>query len=99
MFEKILKKITRQLEESGKIQGDMRDLYYYGIQQEFIILLNFATYLFMGLILGMFWQSFLFLFIYMPLRSFAGGYHARNAESCYVLSVIIITVALLLIKF
>lgn len=99
MFLHISETITQKLEVSGKIQSNKRELYRYGIQQGLTILLNFVTFLIIGVILNMFWQSLFFLIGYMPLRSFAGGYHACTAKRCYVFSIILVTVVLILLKF
>ena len=44
-------------------------------------------------------ESFLFLAVYIPLRSFAGGIHAKTANRCYVYSSFMIIAVLLVIKF
>lgn len=42
----------------------------------------------------MFLESVIFMAAYIPLRSFAGGYHAKTPVRCYILSLIMITVVL-----
>lgn len=71
-----------------------KDLYIYGIQQSLLILLNIITTILTGIILGMLWQSIFFMVAYIPLRSYAGGYHAGSKLSCYLLSIVMMVGAL-----
>lgn len=45
----------------------------------------------------MWWQTILFLGLFLPLRMNAGGYHTRNRATCYMLSTIIMTLSLRII--
>ena len=60
MFVRISERITKQLEENNVFSSEDRELYRYGIQQGFVILLNLATTVLIGLFCGMLWQSLLF---------------------------------------
>ncbi|MEG2813783.1 MAG: accessory gene regulator B family protein [Oscillospiraceae bacterium] len=95
----VSEKITDSLINNGTIETDDKELYLYGFQQGFFILLNFVTSIVIGLLLGMFWQSIIFTMTYLPLRTFAGGYHAKTPLRCYFSSILLITVTLLTIKF
>jgi accessory gene regulator B len=87
-----------KMEVHNVIQGKDRELYTYGINQGFIILLNLVTSMVIGFVMGMFLETVLFLTIYIPLRKYAGGYHAETAFSCYLLSNLMIATNLILIK-
>jgi accessory gene regulator B len=52
-----------------------------------------------GGVLHMFWLGLLFLTAFVPLRTYAGGYHARGYVSCYIGSCALITLLLLLLKY
>ena len=45
------------------------------------------------------WQAILFMALYAPLRSNAGGYHARTATRCYVYSILLMIAVLLAMKY
>jgi len=98
MFVRISERITKQLEENNVFSPEDRELYRYGIQQGFVILLNLATTVLIGLFCGMLWQSLLFMGAYIPLRSYAGGYHEKTPMRCYVFSIVLIFTVLLVMK-
>ena len=60
--------------------------------------MTFVTLL-MGCIFQVFFQSIIFLVCFIVLRKYAGGYHADTQNRCYVISTVIIAVALLAIRY
>lgn len=92
-------RMITKLIQIGSIKEDEKELYAYGLEQGLFILLNLITTIIIGMIVGMFWQSILFMVVYLPLRTFAGGYHARTQLLCYLLSTILILAVLLMIRF
>ena len=99
MFSKLSEQMTRSLENKGTIQSENRELYRYGFEQGFIMLLNLVTTLVIGLLFGKVLQLCLFMAAYIPLRSYAGGYHAKTPFRCYLLSIIILTAVTLCMKY
>ncbi len=71
-----------------------KSLYIYGLHQFWVTLLNLATAIAIGLLTGMLCEGILFLAVYIPLRKFAGGYHAKTELRCYVISTILLCTAL-----
>lgn len=63
------------------------------------MLINILTILLVGRMFGMLWQSVVFMVTYIPLRTYAGGYHARTQWGCYISSVVLIVAVLLGIRF
>lgn len=92
-------KITDHLAENGIINSEDKELYSYGLCQGMIMIANMLTTLVIGLVFGMLWQSVIFTIAYMPLRSYAGGYHARTQFLCNIFSVLLTIAVLLLIKY
>lgn len=90
--------LANLLIETGTIKSDDRDLYVCGIYQACLFILNIATTIVVGLILGMVWESIVFSLAYIPIRTYAGGYHSKTQLRCYLLSIAIITASLLAIK-
>lgn len=81
------------------VNSEDKELYTYGLRQGALMLLNILTILIVGKIFGMMWQSVVFMVTYIPLRTYAGGYHARTQLKCYISSVVLIVAVLLAIRF
>lgn len=90
MFSAISESITKKLEEAHAIKSEDREIYLYGVKQGLTILLNLITICAIGIVSKMLWQSILFMAAYIPLRSFAGGYHAKTPLRCYIYSIIML---------
>lgn len=88
-------RIIDYLVDNKVISVDDKEIYYYGLEQGALIILNLATVFLIGAILNMFWQSVLFMVSYIPLRIYAGGYHADNRVNCYFFSIIIMIITLI----
>jgi len=94
MFEVSSERITRWLLANGTISREDKDIYRYGIQQGMIALLNLGTTMIIGMVFGRLLESILFMAAYIPLRSYAGGYHAKTAVRCYFFSIVMISAVL-----
>lgn len=92
-------KITENLAANGIIAYEDKDLYTYGFKQGSLILLNIITTIIIGLIFNVLWQCIVFLLAYVPLRSYAGGYHARTQLRCYLFSIILMIIVSFIIKY
>lgn len=99
MFVKISQKIAENLKHSSIIDSEEQELYAYGFKQGFIIVLNLVTTLAIGLLLGKVLEISLFMTAYIPVRTYAGGYHAKTTFRCYLLSVMMLTAVTLCIKY
>lgn len=91
--------ITNYLICEKVIKDDDREIYQYGFEQVFSSLLNIATMLLLGIILGKIYQSLVLILSFMALRSYSGGYHANTPLHCYLLTVMSISAALSIMKF
>ena len=96
---KIIERYTKKLIANGIIKSEDKELYAYGFHQGLIIIANILTTILVGFIFGMIWQSIVFMMAYIPLRSFAGGFHAKTQLRCYVYSVILTATVLLAVRF
>jgi accessory gene regulator B len=74
------------MESKGVISPEDREIYLFGIWQGLFMLLNIITMSLVGLVSGAFLYVLVFAFAYLPLRSFAGGYHAKTPLRCYFAS-------------
>lgn len=91
-------RVADSLVEAGAVPTEDKALYEYGIRQGIFLVINIGTAVLIGLLLGMVWQCIIFLIAYNPVRTYAGGYHARTPLACYLISIPITTAVLLGIK-
>lgn len=77
---------------SNVIEAEEAEIYIYGINQILVSVLNVSSALIIGFIFDVFLEVAVFMAAYIPLRSFAGGYHAKTPLRCYIFSVIMLIV-------
>lgn len=94
----ITEKLIEILHINKIIEVEDKELYIFGLNQLAVIVLNIMTTVVIGAVMGMVWESMIFLSMYIPLRSYAGGYHARNQVRCYFFSIVLITTSLIMMK-
>ena len=98
MFAKTADIIAQRLKDNNTIDDEHYEICRYGLQQGFIIILNIVSTVAVGVVFGMLWQAVFFTAIYIPLRSYAGGYHANTALRCYIYSILLMIAVLLAIR-
>ncbi|SFR91735.1 accessory gene regulator ArgB-like protein [Anaeromicropila populeti] len=96
---KVVDKIVENLVCDGTIEADDRELYAYGLNQGIIMLINISLTIGIGILLQMFLETIVFMLVYMPLRSFAGGVHAKTQTRCFIYSMLLVVGVLLAIKY
>ncbi|MDR2025921.1 MAG: accessory gene regulator B family protein [Hungatella sp.] len=90
--------LIEYLVNTEAIDRQDKDIYVYGLELLFMNILNLATAIVIGMALGQLFECFLFLALFVPLRSYAGGYHAKNSFYCYLVSCFVMVSALLLVR-
>lgn len=80
------------------IKEEDKEIYIYGFNQTLFMMLNFITILIIGLLFNMLMETMIFMITYIPIRIYAGGYHARTQVKCYIFSVFMLISALYIIK-
>lgn len=96
---KLSRRIGDDLVRSSVVKAEDAEIYIYGINQILVSILNISSALIIGMIFGVFLEVAVFMVAYIPLRTFAGGYHAKTPLRCYMLSVIMLTVVSLGLKY
>lgn len=97
MFIRLSQRIVRHC---CKGEGsDENELYIFGVNQFLNMLLNILTALFIGILFGETLRIILFMLAYVPLRSYAGGWHSRTPLRCYIFSVIMLIVVSIGMKY
>lgn len=82
----------------GTIQESDRNVYEYGYQLMIEAFINVVISLLLGAVLGCFKEVVFFLIVFMPLRSFCGGYHATKTWQCTVLSNLVVLLVIVVSK-
>ena len=82
----------------GTIQERDRKVYEYGYQLMIEAFINVIISLLLGAVLGCFKEVVFFLIVFMPLRSFCGGYHAAKTWQCTVLSNLVVLLVIVVLK-
>ena len=99
MISHLSRRITDRLEENGTISKSNRELYEYGLRQMMLSFVNIGTTFLIGIAMSMILEAVIFTCAYIPLRIFAGGYHAKTPQRCWAISAIMLTFNLLVIKW
>lgn len=95
MIYRLSEYLTELLIEAGSIEKKDRNIYRYGIEIIAVMALNVITIIVIGYAMSMLLDCVIFLLLFMPLRSYAGGYHNSSFIKCYFLSCSIIVISLI----
>ena len=82
MIQLLSKKILAFITKNTKIPIDETDVYKYGIEITISSVLNIVLIIILSLLLGNFVSGICFLFCFILLRQFTGGYHAESYFKC-----------------
>lgn len=99
MFFRLSCKIARYMTDRKIIVSDEEEICQYGVQQLLTMTLNLVCTVVLGVIYGMLPESILIMVLYIPLRSYAGGFHAKTSFRCFIYSLIMMVLLLSVIKF
>ena len=98
MFKNIAEDIVFYLSRKKILNQDNREIYVYAFE---VVLLNFILLMILFTI-SLFRGQHLFfacyLYFFVPLRVFTGGYHAKKSEICFVMSVASYILAMILVN-
>lgn len=84
--------------ENGLISEEDTSVYRYGYTLVLEVMINIIIAVIIGLISGELVSAALFMVMFIPLRSYCGGYHAPKAWICIILSNIAVAGAVLVVK-
>ena len=83
------KKIVDVLVKADVIDPANKEVVSFGIRQVEYFFINVITILFLGNI---------FLLAFIPLRTYAGGYHAKTILRCYIITIVLMVFTLFSFK-
>lgn len=99
MFHKISERIIAYAVKNDMLDKDKTEEYIYGLEISLSVLSSYISVSIIGLLMGMLWQSVLYLFVFVTVRRFAGGFHFNSQLICYLSMCIICPIVLLIIKY
>lgn len=99
MVRKISQKVTDRLLSRNVINDSDYEIYQYGLELLLTSILNLLTLIAIGMIMGMMWQAIIFVFTFIMLRKYAGGYHSSTPLRCYILTCLVILNSLSVMKY
>lgn len=97
-YMKAVDRLVVKLIADGAIEEEDREIYEYGFNQGIIMLVNMICTLLIGVVMGMFLEVLVFIVAYIPLRTFAGGFHAKTQVRCFVYSNLFVALNLYLVR-
>ncbi|MBP3544410.1 MAG: accessory gene regulator B family protein, partial [Lachnospiraceae bacterium] len=99
MIEKIADTLVGKQLEQKRIQESDVAIYRYGYVLMLEVLTNILISVLIGIIFSTLAEVIFFLVIFVPLRSYAGGYHMNRAWKCIIATNVIIAVITLYGKY
>lgn len=99
MFHTISERIIAYAVKNNTLDKDKTEEYIYGLEISLSVFVSYISVLIIGFFMEMFWQSALFLFIFVTVRRFAGGFHFSSQIACFLSMWVICSTVLLIIKY
>lgn len=88
-MDRIASEITDNILELGVIDQQDITIYRYGMEVLLLSLLEIGSILCLAIMVGNFFETLVYFISFIPLRLFAGGYHASTRLRCYLLSLFV----------
>lgn len=88
MIKKVAERITKFICKGSNISSDMQEVYQYGIELTISTLLNILLIVLVSVALCDIFSGLIFLAVFIIIRSFTGGYHARTYFRCNIVFIL-----------
>lgn len=89
MIHSLAEKMTDILLQHQVIEGEDCEIYTYGLELIVSNVINLISLLVLTILLGTYIESIVFLVFLIPIRLYAGGYHAKTYFRCNLVFVMI----------
>lgn len=99
MLKSISEYITYLMIKNKILNIELYDIYVYSIQ---VVLLNLGILIvcfMISVLTGDICNLIAFIIFFIPVRKLAGGYHCRKARNCFIISIIVYVIPIILIKW
>ncbi len=98
MFSRISYKLANSLVKENIIKNEDMELYKIGYICTFSFFLHLLIVMFTGILLTQFFESTIFILFFYLLRICAGGFHLKNASTCFIFTIFLEMISNLAIK-
>lgn len=98
MVSSALDNLADMIMKSDKNNVKDKEIIVYGLKSAVTQGLSIMTTAALGCIVGLLWESIVFLVSFSAIRMYAGGYHCKKAIHCYVISSGIMVLVLTVVK-
>lgn len=98
-MEYLAQKLTLFILKNGLIDEENTEIYNYGFQCFLEISLSTISCIIIAFFLHMIPECIFFFLLFIPLRSYGGGFHMKTYVACFIGSCLIIASSLLVVKF
>ena len=88
MMERIAKKLTAYIIGKGIVAESEERIYLYGFQMGLELISNLIVSILIAMKMDMLPQAAIFFIVFIPIRSYAGGFHFEKYLHCFILSVV-----------
>ncbi|WP_460644146.1 accessory gene regulator ArgB-like protein [Lacrimispora brassicae] len=99
MLQELSLHIADNLIQTHNIDKSEKDIYVFGLETMLMYAVNFISTLIIAVLMKQVGECLMLMFLFMPLRSNAGGYHASTPLRCYLLSNSVVALALMSIRY
>lgn len=99
MFNKKIESLADMIVESDRYDSTEKEIIVYGLMSAVEQVSGILTTVVLGVLFGLFFESFVFLVSFSMIRMYAGGYHCEKPTHCYIISCGIMIVVLAIVKF
>jgi len=80
-------------------ENEDNEIYAYGLELIISSFINIISVLIISAIMGKFVETIAFFLAFIPIRTYAGGYHAKTHLMCFTILMAVYTIVLVLIFF
>ena len=87
-MEKIAKRLTAYIIGKGIVAESEEKIYLYGFQMGLELVSNLIVSILIAIKMDMLPQATIFFIVFIPIRSYAGGFHFDQYLHCFILSVV-----------
>ena len=98
-MKKIYYVLSKSLVEKNIIEDKNRELYEYAIKVFLRFIINILSVSIIGLLFNLYIESIIMTITIILIRKFSGGVHLKKLKYCYINSLGIAAISLLIIKF
>ena len=96
MISRISSKIAFFFVSNRIIEKDKEEIYSYGLELLISQMISILSVLLIGALIGHFVDVLVFLIVFIPLRTYAGGYHAESHIRCLIALVANVAVVIII---